>query len=33
MRQLPVVEPSGLRKVYVRRRDVVRFIESSTRRK
>ena len=31
MRQLPVVEPRGLRKVYVRRRDVARFIDESTR--
>jgi hypothetical protein len=33
MRQLPVVEPSGLRKVYVKRSDVVRFIDGSTKRK
>ena len=31
MRQLPVVERRGLRKVYVRRTDVARFIDESTR--
>jgi hypothetical protein len=31
MRSLPVIEPPGLRKVYVRRSDVLRFIEDSLR--
>ena len=31
MRQLPVIEPPGLRKVYVRRKDVHRFLESCLR--
>lgn len=31
MRQLPVIEPPGLRKIYVRRCDVLRFLEDSIR--
>jgi hypothetical protein len=31
MRQLPVIEPPGLRKVYVRRSDVARFLEDHLR--
>ncbi len=31
MRHLPVIEPPGLRKVYVRRSDVLRFLEDSLR--
>lgn len=31
MRQLPVIEPPGLRKVYVRRSDVSRFLEDHLR--
>jgi hypothetical protein len=31
MRQLPVIEPPGLRKVYVRRSDVARFLEDNLR--
>lgn len=31
MRQLPVIEPPGLRKVYVRRSDVMRFLEENVR--
>jgi hypothetical protein len=31
MRQLPVIEPPGLRKVYVRRTDVHRFLEGCLR--
>lgn len=31
MRSLPVIEPPGLRKVYVRRADVLRFLEDSLR--
>ena len=31
MRQLPVIEPPGLRKVYVRRADVHRFLEGCLR--
>lgn len=31
MRQLPVIEPPGLRKVYVRRSDVARFLEENLR--
>jgi len=31
MRQLPVIEPPGLRKVYVRRADVQTFLESCLR--
>jgi hypothetical protein len=31
MRQLPVIEPPGLRKVYVRRNDVARFLEENLR--
>jgi hypothetical protein len=31
MRQLPVIEPPGLRKVYVRRTDVLRFLEGCLR--
>jgi hypothetical protein len=31
MRQLPVIEPPGLRKVYVRRADVHTFLESCLR--
>jgi hypothetical protein len=31
MRSLPVIEPPGLRKVYVRRSDVLRFLEDSLR--
>lgn len=31
MRQLPVIEPPGLRKVYVRRSDVLRFLEDNIR--
>lgn len=33
MRQLPVVEPPGLDKVYVKREDLEGFIETATRRK
>lgn len=33
MRQLPVIEPPGLRKVYVRRSDVADFLEESLRSK
>jgi hypothetical protein len=31
MRQLPVIEPPGLRKVYVKRTDVLRLLEDSLR--
>ena len=31
MRQLPVIQPPGLRKVYVRRNDVARFLEENLR--
>lgn len=31
MRRLPVIEPPGLRKVYVRRSDVLRFLEDNLR--
>ncbi len=31
MRQLPVIEPPGLRKVYVRRGDVAHFLEDNLR--
>lgn len=31
MRQLPKVEPKGVRKVYVKREDVERFLDDSTR--
>lgn len=31
MRQLPVIEPPGLRKIYVRRGDVLRFLEDNLR--
>lgn len=31
MRQLPVIEPPGLRKVYVRRADVLRFLDGCLR--
>jgi hypothetical protein len=31
MRSLPVIEPPGLRKVYVRRSDVQQFLEESLR--
>ncbi len=31
MRQLPVIEPPGLRKVYVRRSDVAVFLEENLR--
>ena len=31
MRQLPVIEPPGLRKVYVRRSDVARFLDDNVR--
>lgn len=31
MRQLPVIEPPGLRKVYVRRTDVHRFLDGCLR--
>jgi hypothetical protein len=33
MRQLPVIEPPGLRKVYVRRADVLRFLDEHLRAK
>jgi hypothetical protein len=33
MRQLPVVRPEGVRKVYVRRDDVARYLERSTERR
>jgi hypothetical protein len=31
MRRLPVIEPPGLRKVYVRRSDVLHFLEDNLR--
>jgi hypothetical protein len=31
MRQLPVIEPPGLRKVYVRRSGVARFLDDNLR--
>lgn len=31
MRRLPVIEPPGLRKVYVRRSDVAQFLEDNLR--
>lgn len=31
MRELPTVEPEGLRKVYVKRADVERWIDENTR--
>lgn len=30
MRRLPIVQPPGLRKVYVKRADVARFLEACT---
>ena len=30
MRRLPIIQPPGLRKVYVKRADVARFIEECT---